>query len=122
MAVTALFNKAMKRKWQEAGAYLCAKCGGPDREGDPLEVSHFFNVRWSGTRFRPSNVDPLHRSCHTGNAGWEYQKAEGRGYHDYMLGKLGADGLRLLGTTAHTQMSLDAAKAKFIEKLEGGQF
>lgn len=116
-----MFNEAMKLKWQAEGAYLCAKCGEPPRYLEPLQVSHFFNVRKSGTRFDPDNVDPLHRDCHTGYVGtsWEYQKHEGGEYRDYMVRKLGEEGFTVLDIRAHQHVSLEAAKAAFVEKLRG---
>lgn len=99
------------------GKYNCAKCGDehPDQS---LEVSHFFNVRKAGTRFDPDNVVPLHRNCHTGHFGWEYQK---RGaYREYMVKLLGAASFAMLEARSIQHMSLEAAKAEFIERLAEG--
>jgi hypothetical protein len=115
-----LFRQAVRVHWADTEA-VCARCRLAELDWlGPFDVSHFFNVRWSGTRFDPANVDPLHRACHTGGDGWEYKKHQGAPYHTYMLKKLGQDRLRSLGERAHKQMSLEAAKAEFIEKLEGG--
>lgn len=116
---TRLFNEAVRQRW---GAPLCVKCGEGEREADPIEVSHFFNVRKSGTRFEPDNVDPLHRYCHTGSVGtsWEYQKHEGGEYREYMARKLGEDGLARLGALSSRHLPLEEAKARFVERLRGG--
>lgn len=122
---TRLFNQAMRVWWEANGTYVCAKCQKPGSETNPLEVSHFFNVRMSGTRFDPDNVDPLHRGCHTGsfgrrNTSWEYQKREGGAYWVYMIKKLGPELFNVLRIRAHKRMSLEMAKAELMHYLKEG--
>lgn len=117
-----MFNEAMRAWWRATGNYFCAKCREPEKYLEPLEVSHFHNVRKSGTRFDPLNVDPLHRHCHTGQMGesWEYQKHQGGAYHAYMLEKLGEPGFTALRARAHRHKSLEEAKAELVEAIRGG--
>lgn len=117
-----MFNEAVKLYWRANDQYLCAKCGDPPKYMDPLEVSHFFNVRYSGTRFDPENVCPLHRHCHTGDRteSWEYQKHEGGAYRAWMQEHLGVELFVILEVRSRWQMSLEQAKVEFIEKLREG--
>lgn len=111
------------REWcRENLPQVCAKCGGLATQEKPLEVSHFFNVRKSGTRFVPANVDMLHSYCHTGQVGasWEYQKGGGREYEIHMVCKLGEAAFWRLGNLSRRHVSLEEAKTVFVEKLRGG--
>lgn len=117
-----MFNEAMRTWWKDTGTYFCARCAEPERDLEPLEVSHFYNVRKSGTRFDPLNVDPLHRHCHTGMLGesWEYQKHQGGRYNQHMLEKLGEPGYQELKAKAHHHTPLEEAKATLMQRLEDG--
>jgi hypothetical protein len=117
---TAMFRAACLEKWADEGRG-CAKCGGPFSAESPCDVSHFFNVRKSGVRFDPRNVDPLHSKCHTGwPDGWEYQKMPSGGYYEYMVRKLGKAGLEELGLASQRHVSLDDAKAALVAHIRGG--
>lgn len=121
VAVTKLFNEAVWERWaRESYPVNCAKCGELNMDPEnPLEVSHFFNVRKSGTRFEFDNVDPLHRRCHTGHFGWEYQKTGI--YLEHMVLKLGQERFNALKALSEQHMSLEEAKATFMEKLKGNR-
>lgn len=112
-----MFRKAVVERWAADGA-ACAKCGLPAMPDNGFQVSHFLNVRKSSVRFEPDNVDPLHPLCHTGPGGWEYRKKTE--YREHMARKLGEGGLERLERLASTHVSLEAAKATFLERLEEG--
>lgn len=107
----------MTKFWRDSGLYSCAKCDQGEEQG-ALEVSHFYNVRKSGVRFDPLNVDPLHHDCHTGNSGWEYQKKGD--YLQHMLRKLGPEGFEELRIRSEAHISLEEAKATLMQRLEDG--
>lgn len=101
---------------------VCAKCGRGATDAEPLEVSHFFNVRKSGVRYEPANVDMLHSYCHTGQVGesWEYKKGLNQEYEVHMACKLGEAGFQRLQDLARSHVSLEEAKTEFIQRLREG--
>jgi 5-methylcytosine-specific restriction endonuclease McrA len=47
-----------------AGQTVCAICGQPARDGDPLTIDHIIPIAYGGTT-TPLNLRAAHRSCNS---------------------------------------------------------
>lgn len=101
---------------RERAGWVCARCGVNFycRKG-ALETSHFFNVRYSGTRYDFDNCIALCHECHQGGVnriGYEHQKKTA--YLEFMKARLGELAFEALRLRSQAHVKLSEAKLEFL--------
>lgn len=115
---TSLVDTQFGKIIKERDGWTCKRCGEDFSEKkDQLTCSHFVNVRHSACRYDADNCIALCQPCHTGRRGWEYRKAEGQAYWNFMVDWLGRPRFDALMARKHSHMHLSAAKDEFFRAL-----
>ncbi len=97
-----LFSQGIR----ERDGQTCQFCGAQPLGGKGLDNSHFWGRNREGTRFDLENCDAFCKRCHMR---LETEKAVGRDYYNWKLGRLGQERFDALEVRARTYCKKDRA-------------